>query len=59
MPESAIKFGAYEGAKRAMAQYEGHGNPKQLSPFSKFIAGGMGGSISQLFVYPIDTLKFR
>ncbi|KAG9228403.1 calcium dependent mitochondrial carrier protein-like protein [Amylocarpus encephaloides] len=59
MPESAIKFGSYEAAKRALAQLEGHGNPQNINPYSKFVAGGVGGLVSQLFVYPIDTLKFR
>jgi solute carrier family 25 phosphate transporter 23/24/25/41 len=59
MPESAIKFGSYEAAKRALAQLEGHGDPKKINPYSKFVAGGVGGIISQLFVYPLDTLKFR
>jgi solute carrier family 25 phosphate transporter 23/24/25/41 len=47
MPESAIKFGSFEGAKRAMAQFEGHGDPSKINSFSKFIAGGTGGVISQ------------
>ncbi len=76
MPESAIKFGSYEAAKRALAQLEGHGDPQNINPYSKFVAGGAGGLVSQydlilsyphtkltfdcrLFVYPIDTLKFR
>jgi hypothetical protein len=40
MPESAIKFGSYEAAKRALAQLEGHNNPKKINPFSQFVAGG-------------------
>ncbi|KAL3421034.1 Calcium-binding mitochondrial carrier SAL1 [Phlyctema vagabunda] len=59
MPESAIKFGSYEAAKRALAQLEGHGDPQNINSYSQFLAGGAGGVISQLFVYPIDTLKFR
>ncbi|OWP02015.1 calcium dependent mitochondrial carrier protein [Marssonina coronariae] len=59
MPESAIKFGSYEFAKRVLAHMEGHDDPKHINPYSKFAAGGVGGLISQLFVYPIDTLKFR
>ncbi|KAI9826096.1 MAG: hypothetical protein M1832_000545 [Thelocarpon impressellum] len=59
MPESAIKFGSYEGSKRALAKLEGHADPRQINPWSKFVAGGVGGMISQFFVYPIDTLKFR
>ncbi|EEH18384.2 hypothetical protein PABG_00947 [Paracoccidioides brasiliensis Pb03] len=59
MPESAIKFGAYEASKRLLANLEGHGDPKNLLPTSQFLAGGIGGMVSQCFVYPLDTLKFR
>ncbi|KAI9679367.1 MAG: hypothetical protein M1817_005389 [Caeruleum heppii] len=59
MPESAIKFGSYEGSKRAFAKLEGHSDSQQIHPMSKFLAGGLGGMISQFFVYPLDTLKFR
>jgi solute carrier family 25 phosphate transporter 23/24/25/41 len=47
MPESAIKFGSYEGAKRALAHIEGHNDPQNINPYSKFIAGGLGGMVSQ------------
>lgn len=47
MPESAIKFGSYEAAKRGLAQLEGHGDPQKINPYSKFVAGGAGGVISQ------------
>ncbi|KAK1142708.1 hypothetical protein N8T08_007339 [Aspergillus melleus] len=59
MPESAIKFGAYESAKRAFARLEGHGDTKRLAPTSQFLSGGCGGMVAQCFVYPLDTLKFR
>ncbi|CAG7565143.1 unnamed protein product [Fusarium equiseti] len=59
MPETAIKFGSYEAAKRALANFEGHGDPKQLSSWSKFASGGLAGMIAQASVYPLDTLKFR
>ncbi|KAH6877272.1 mitochondrial carrier domain-containing protein [Thelonectria olida] len=59
MPETAIKFGSYEAAKRALANIEGHGDPKKISSYSKFTAGGTAGMIAQAFVYPLDTLKFR
>jgi len=47
MPETAIKFGSYEAAKRALANFEGHGDPKQLSSWSKFASGGLAGMIAQ------------
>ncbi|DAA76956.1 TPA_exp: Uncharacterized protein A8136_7185 [Trichophyton benhamiae CBS 112371] len=59
MPESAIKFGAYEASKRFFASLEGHGDTKNLLPISQFLSGGIGGMISQCCVYPLDTLKFR
>ncbi|KAF3482222.1 uncharacterized protein GIQ15_04981 [Arthroderma uncinatum] len=59
MPESAIKFGAYEASKRFFANLEGHDDTKNLLPISQFLSGGIGGMISQCCVYPLDTLKFR
>jgi solute carrier family 25 (mitochondrial phosphate transporter), member 23/24/25/41 len=59
MPESAIKFGSFEAAKRAVAQLEGHNDPTKIANTSKFICGGIGGLCSQFAVYPVDTLKFR
>lgn len=59
MPETAIKFGSYEAAKRTLANLEGHGDPTQINPYSKFAAGGVAGMTAQFCVYPLDTLKFR
>ncbi|KAH8904030.1 mitochondrial carrier [Coniochaeta sp. PMI_546] len=59
MPESAIRFGSYEFAKKVLANYEGHGDPQHIQTWSKFVAGGIGGMTAQFCVYPIDTLKFR
>ncbi|EKG19459.1 Calcium-binding EF-hand [Macrophomina phaseolina MS6] len=59
MPESAVKFGAFEASKRMFARIEGHGNPRDIHTWSKFMAGGFGGMVSQAVVYPLDTLKFR
>ncbi|KAL9948952.1 hypothetical protein D7B24_007490 [Verticillium nonalfalfae] len=59
MPESAIKFGSYEAAKRALAKLEGHDDPKRINSYSKFTAGGIAGMVAQFCVYPLDTLKFR
>jgi phosphoribosylformylglycinamidine (FGAM) synthase-like enzyme len=50
MPETAIKFGSYEAAKRAFANMEGHNEPKMISSYSKFAAGGLAGMIAQ-YVY--------
>lgn len=56
MPESAIKFGAYEAAKKTLANLEGT-DPKHLHATAQFLAGGFGGVVSQCVVYPLDTLK--
>ncbi|KAI1300811.1 mitochondrial carrier domain-containing protein [Xylaria venustula] len=59
MPETAIRFGAYEAAKNALAGIEGHNDPHSINPYSKFVAGGAAGMVAQFCVYPLDTLKFR
>ncbi|KAI6350666.1 hypothetical protein MCOR25_010493 [Pyricularia grisea] len=59
MPETAIKFGSYEFAKRTLATLEGHSDPTHINPYSKFVAGGVAGMVAQFCVYPLDTLKFR
>ncbi|RYO74196.1 hypothetical protein DL764_010950 [Monosporascus ibericus] len=48
MPETAIRFGAYEAAKRTLADLEGHGDTHHINPYSKFVAGGFAGMVSQL-----------
>ncbi|KAI1766886.1 mitochondrial carrier [Hypoxylon sp. FL1150] len=59
MPETAIRFGAYEAAKKTLASFEGHNDTSQINPYSKFVAGGVAGMTAQFCVYPLDTLKFR
>ncbi|EHK18707.1 uncharacterized protein TRIVIDRAFT_57584 [Trichoderma virens Gv29-8] len=59
MPETAIKFGSYEATKRALANFEGHGDARNINSYSKFVAGGLAGMVAQFCVYPLDTLKFR
>ncbi|KAG2013565.1 mitochondrial carrier protein RIM2 [Coprinopsis cinerea AmutBmut pab1-1] len=57
-PESAIKFFAYESAKRAFAKYwDKVEDPREISQLSRFLSGGIGGISSQLSIYPIETLK--
>ncbi|KAG0642060.1 mitochondrial carrier domain-containing protein [Tuber brumale] len=59
LPESAIKFGSFEAAKRTFSRLEGANDASNISPISRFLAGGIGGVVSQFSIYPIDTLKFR
>jgi len=42
-----------------LAKLEGAEDPTEVSPTSRFVAGGIGGVVSQFSVYPVDTLKFR
>ncbi|KAF8913961.1 mitochondrial carrier domain-containing protein [Gymnopilus junonius] len=57
-PESAIKFFAYESSKRAFAKYyDLVEDSRDISGFSRFLSGGIGGISSQLTIYPIETLK--
>ena len=58
-PESAIKFGTFEATKRFFSRIEGIQDTSQLSKVSTYLAGGAGGVVSQIAVYPVDTLKFR
>ncbi|CCD25570.1 Ca(2+)-binding ATP:ADP antiporter SAL1 NDAI_0F02520 [Naumovozyma dairenensis CBS 421] len=58
-PESSIKFGTFELVKRAMSNFNGNKNVDDLSRFHTYIAGGLAGMVSQISIYPIDTLKFR
>ncbi|KAL8940447.1 MAG: hypothetical protein Q9216_002817 [Gyalolechia sp. 2 TL-2023] len=57
MPESAIKFGSYEGSKRLLAKLEGHNDPKALKPWTQFLAAGLGGMISQLVNLPVSRMQ--
>ncbi|GEQ70698.1 hypothetical protein JCM33374_g4377 [Metschnikowia sp. JCM 33374] len=58
-PESAMKFGSFEATKRFLSRIEGVDDTSKLSRVSTYLAGGIGGVVSQFAVYPIDTLKFR
>ncbi|EGG10432.1 uncharacterized protein MELLADRAFT_115405 [Melampsora larici-populina 98AG31] len=61
-PESAIKFLTYEYIKMALGQgclgmspaTDTNGN---LTNRARFLAGGLGGVVSQFAIYPIETLK--
>jgi len=46
-----------QAAKRVFAKIEGHNDPVTIHSWSKFVAGGLAGMVSQFAVYPIDTLK--
>jgi len=56
IPESAIKFWAYEQAKMLIASNNRTG---QISGAERFVAGSIAGAISQTAVYPLEVLKTR
>ncbi|GAA5871443.1 hypothetical protein JCM1840_002896 [Sporobolomyces johnsonii] len=59
-PESAIKFLSYESAKRVFAQHwDCVPDQTLISNSSRFVAGGIGGVVSQFCIYPIESLKTR
>lgn len=54
-PETAIKFMAYEHAKRKI-----RGNSSvELTIQQRFIAGALAGVVSQTVIYPMEVLKTR
>lgn len=54
-PETAIKFMAYEHAKRKI-----RGNSSsELTIQQRFIAGAFAGVVSQTVIYPMEVLKTR
>ncbi|KAK8402448.1 hypothetical protein O3P69_000691 [Scylla paramamosain] len=57
-PESAIKFAAYEQAKRMVLQFGGS-KERELTIFERFVAGSFAGGISQSTIYPLEVLKTR
>lgn len=51
-PESAIKFMAYEQAKRVI-----RGNQtRELSIYERFCAGSLAGGVSQTIIYPLEVV---
>jgi hypothetical protein len=43
-----------KAAKRALGRLEGVGDPSNLSPISRFLAGGIGGVVSQCVCIDLD-----
>lgn len=54
-PESALKFMAYEYAKRALRG----DREREISIYERFAAGSFAGSFSQTVIYPMEVLKTR
>ncbi|CAM0137318.1 unnamed protein product [Umbelopsis sp. WA50703] len=59
VPESAIKFWAFESAKSVLARATDAEDKNSISVAARFVAGGMAGLCSQFTIYPLETLKTR
>lgn len=61
-PESAIKFWAYEQAKRIIRRATNHSTNAavpELTIYERFAAGSIAGGVSQSIIYPLEVLKTR
>ncbi|GKT86523.1 calcium dependent mitochondrial carrier protein [Colletotrichum tofieldiae] len=58
MPESAIKFGSYEAAKRTLSKLEGHNDPRQINSYSKFVAGGVAGMVPLFVIVTTNHCRY-
>lgn len=50
-PESALKFVAYEYAKRRLRG----DRPREITIYERFAAGSFAGSFSQTVIYPMEV----
>lgn len=50
-PESAIKFMAYEQAKKIIRG----NNTREVTIYERFVAGSLAGGISQTIIYPLEV----
>ncbi|ESO06712.1 hypothetical protein HELRODRAFT_64745 [Helobdella robusta] len=56
VPETAVKFMAYEQVKKLMVL---NNNGLELGIVERFLAGSAAGAISQTVIYPMEVLKTR
>lgn len=54
-PESALKFMAYEQAKRLIRS----SSTRDLTIYERFAAGSLAGGVSQTIIYPLEVMKTR
>jgi hypothetical protein len=54
VPETAVKFAAFDLLKRAIAT-----DPGNVTIAERFAAGGLAGVASQALVYPLEVIKTR
>lgn len=73
VPESAVRFYIFETVKRYLSHTRSHKQHTELhgdksatiklhtevSSTDRFIAGGLAGLVSQLSIYPLETIKTR
>ncbi|KAG9291157.1 hypothetical protein G9A89_013029 [Geosiphon pyriformis] len=59
VPESSIKFYAYEQSKAIIAYSMGTEDIESIGISGRFLAGGIAGLMSQFIIYPLETLKTR
>lgn len=52
-PESALKFMAYEQAKRLIRGK----SEAELTIYQRFMAGSIAGGVSQTVIYPLEVRK--
>ncbi|MCL4123890.1 UNVERIFIED_CONTAM: hypothetical protein GTU68_043961 [Idotea baltica] len=57
-PESALKFTAYEQAKKVLVAATGNPN-REVTVYERFVAGSFAGGFSQSAIYPLEVLKTR
>jgi Ca2+-binding EF-hand superfamily protein len=57
VPETAVRFAAFEAAKKVLAR-DG-ANAATLQPWERFTAGAMAGVVATIAIYPLDMAKTR
>jgi len=54
VPETAVKFVAFDFLKEVIAK-----DPGNATPFERFTAGGLAGTAAQVAIYPLEVVKTR
>ena len=53
-PETALKLTLNDKLKQLVAR-----DPNHIQPWERLVSGGFAGSIAQLLLYPLDTIRTR
>ncbi|KAI9295024.1 mitochondrial carrier [Neoconidiobolus thromboides FSU 785] len=59
IPESAMKFYAFETAKSYILHLKGGNKNEVLTSYDRLLAGGIAGLASQTLIYPLELIKTR